>query len=68
MDIVLRAAFAYVFIVFLIPTVALASNHSFLGADGKSVSPIVYVGLFLFYVVAYTVVFFFKDILTPGHK
>ena len=27
-----------VFIVFLIPTVALASNHSFLGADGKSVN------------------------------
>lgn len=49
-----------VFIAFLIPTVSLAFNNSLLSPDGRSLSPIVYVGLFLFYVVAYTVVFFFN--------
>jgi hypothetical protein len=49
-----------VFIAFLIPTVSLALNGSLLNPDGKSPSLIAYVGLFLFYVVAYTVVFFFN--------
>jgi Family of unknown function (DUF6159) len=49
-----------VFIAFLIPTVSLALNGSLLSPDGKTLSPLVYVGLFLFYVVAYTVVFFFN--------
>lgn len=49
-----------VFITFAIPTFALAINHSLLSADGKSVNPIVFVGILLFYIVAYTVVFFFN--------
>ena len=52
--------FVAVVILFLIPTVPLVLNGGLVSTDAKSLNPIAYVLYFLFYVVAYTVVFFFN--------